>query len=197
MPNSIERFLLEDLDIRGAFVRLDTVWQQLLTDRDYPDQVVELLGQMSATTVLLSDNLKQRGRLTIQMRGSGPVSLLVIDCDETLNLRCMAQVDESIGRNTALVELLGHGQLVLSLDTESMREPYQSVVPITGHSIAEVFEHYLSKSEQLSSRFFLAASRDGIGGLFLQKMPSADQRDPDGWARIEALATTVKAGELP
>ena len=77
-----------------------------------------------------------------------------------------------------------------------MREPYQSVVPITGHSIAEVFEHYLSKSEQLSSRFFLAASRDGIGGLFLQKMPSADQRDPDGWARIEALATTVKAEEL-
>ena len=171
MADCIQRFLLEDLDIRGAFVRLDAVWAQLLTNRDYPAPVVELLGQMSATTVLLADNLKQPGRLTIQLRGTGPLSLMVIDCNETLNLRCMAQVGEAIGQNTALVDLLGHGQLLLSLDMDSMKEPYQSVVPISGHTIAEVFEHYLAQSEQLASRFFLAASPQGIAGLFLQKMP--------------------------
>ena len=196
MPNSIQRFLFDDLDIRGAVVRLDSVWQQLLTGRDYPAPVVQLLGQMTATTVLLADNLKQPGRLTIQLRGNGPVSLLVIDCSETLNLRCMAQVGESIGQNTALVDLLGHGQLLLSLDMDSMKEPYQSVVPISGHSIAEVFEHYLQQSEQLASRFFLAASAKGVAGLFIQKMPSTDQKDADGWARIEALAATVKPEEL-
>jgi redox-regulated HSP33 family molecular chaperone len=54
--------------------------------------------------------------------------------------------------------LLGDGQLLLSLDMPSMREPYQSIVPLDGESIAEVFEHYLGQSEQLPARFFLAAS---------------------------------------
>lgn len=196
MPNTIHRFLLEDLDIRGAVVRLDTVWQQLLTNREYPPRIVELLGQMTATTTLLADNLKQPGRLTIQLRGNGPVSLLVIDCSESLNVRCMAQVGEAIGSNTPLVELLGHGQLLLSLDMDSMKEPYQSVVPVQGHTIAEIFEHYLSQSEQLASRFFLAATHQGVAGLFIQKMPSSDQRDPDGWTRVEALASTAEQEEL-
>ncbi len=195
MSNTVQRFLFDDLDIRGAVVRLDSVWEKLMTGRDYPAAVVDLLGQMSATALLLSDNLKQAGRLTIQLRGSGPVSLLVIDCNEALNLRCMAHHEEHIGTGTAL-GLLGNGQLLLSLDLPTMREPYQSVVPLDGETIAAVFEHYLKLSEQLDSRIFLAASATGAAGLFLQKMPDADQRDPDGWARIEALAATVRPDEL-
>jgi molecular chaperone Hsp33 len=171
------------------------VWQSLLVNRNYPAPVVELLGQMSVTTLLLADNLKHPGRLTIQLRGEGPVSLLVIDCSESLNLRCMAQHGEKIAA-ASLVNLLGKGQMLLSLDMASMKEPYQSVVPLTGNTIAEVFEHYLQQSEQLSSRFFLAATAEGAAGLFIQKMPSTDARDPDGWARVEALAATAKPEEL-
>ena len=193
--NSVQRFLFDDLDIRGAVVHLGSVWKQLLANRNYPAQVVELLGQMSITTLLLADNLKQPGRLTIQLRGEGPVTLLVIDCDETLNLRCMAQHSDMI-EAASLVDLLGKGQLMISLDMPSMREPYQSIVPIVGNNIAEIFEHYLAHSEQLASRFFLTASTSAAGGLFLQKMPSSEERDADGWTRIEALAGTVKPEEL-
>ena len=195
MTNIVQRFLLDDLDIRGAVVRLDSVWQQLLTRRTYPAPVIELLGQMSATALLLADNLKHPGRLTIQLRGDGPISLLVIDCNEALNIRCMAQHSEGI-EAAAVGDLLGRGQLLLSLDRPTMREPYQSIVPLDGNSIAEIFEHYLEQSEQLASRFFLAASPTGAAGLFLQKMPTTDQRDADGWVRIEALASTVKPEEL-
>ena len=55
----VQRFLFEELDIRGAVVRLEAVWAQLLARRDYPPRVIELLGEMGATTVLLADNLKQ------------------------------------------------------------------------------------------------------------------------------------------
>ena len=191
----VQRFMLDDLDIRGAVVRLGAVWRQLLTDRDYPAPVVDLLGRMSATSLLLADNLKQPGRLTIQLRGNGPVSLLVIDCNETLNTRCMAQHDEEID-TTADIDLLGDGQLLLSLDTPARRKPYQSIVPLAGKNIAEIFEHYLMQSEQLASRFFLAATPTGVAGLFLQKMPTTDERDSDGWTRIEALAATAKPEEL-
>lgn len=126
---------------------------------------------MSATAVLLADNLKQPGRLTIQLRGDGPISLLVIDCNQALNVRCMAQHGKDIDNDAHAsdIDLLGQGQLLLSLDTPAMHEPYQSIVPLTGNNIAEIFEHYLKQSEQLASRFFLAAGPSGIAGLFLQK----------------------------
>ena len=84
MSNYVQRFLLENLDIRGAVVHLDSVWQAMLTGRHYPQPVSRLLGEMSAVTLLLGENLKQTGRLTIQLNGSGPVSMLVIDCTDTL-----------------------------------------------------------------------------------------------------------------
>jgi molecular chaperone Hsp33 len=202
MSDTVRRFLFDDLDIRGAVVRLDAVWQKLMAGRGYPAPVVDLLGQMTATAVLLADNLKQPGRLGIQMRGSGPVTLLVIDCSERLNLRCMAHHAKGIAAAPSpgpsqLLDLLGRGQLSLSLNTPARREPYQSVVPLEGATIAEVFGHYLRRSEQVVARFFLAASPAGAAGLYLQKMPAADhQRDPDGWTRIEALAATAKPEEL-
>ena len=196
MDDYVQRFLLDDLDIRGAVVRLGPVWRQLLTNRDYPAAVIALLGQMSATTLLLADNLKQAGRLTVQLRGDGPIPLLVIDCNEALNIRCMAQHDEKFDDAAPIATLLGDGQLLISLDLPSMREPYQSIVPIIGESIAEIFEHHLKQSEQLASRLFLTATPSGTAGLFVQKMPGADARDEDGWTRIEALAATVKPEEL-
>ena len=191
----VQRFLLDALDIRGVVVRLGPVWQKMLAGRHYPEPVAELLGEMSATTLLLGCNLKQTGRLTVQMRGNGPVSLLVIDCNEQLHIRGMARSSADLAPGTA-PELLGNGQLLISLDMPSMREPYQSLVPLDGNTIAEIFEHYLKQSEQRPSRLFLAASADAAAGLFLQKLPGADQCDPDGWTRIEALASTIKDAEL-
>ena len=195
MSNTVQRFLFDDLDIRGAIVRLDSVWHKLLEKRDYPAPIVKLLGQMCATTLLMADNLKEPGRLTIQLRGKGPVSLLVIDCNEDLNIRCLAQHRSHLPE-APLPQLLGDGQLVLNLALASRREPYQSIVPLAGASVAEVFAHYLQQSEQIASRFFLAADGDGVAGLFLQKMPSTDARDPDGWNRVEALAATASDAEL-
>jgi molecular chaperone Hsp33 len=196
VSDTARRFLFDELDIRGAVVRLDAVWRKLMSGRAYPAPVVGLLGQMTATAVLLADNLKHPGRLTLQLHGNGgPVSRLVIDCSEGLNLRCMAQYAENIAA-APLAGLLGRGQLLLSLDAPARREPYQSVVPLEGETVAEIFEHYLRRSEQVVSRFFLAASPSGAAGLCVQKMPSTDRRDVDGWTRVEALAATVRAEEL-
>ncbi|SDY75858.1 Hsp33 family molecular chaperone HslO [Nitrosomonas sp. Nm33] len=191
MNNYVQRFLLENLDIRGAVVHLDSVWQKMLQNRNYPASVVQLLGDMSATTLLLSGNLKQLGRLTVQLKGDGPVPMLVIDCNESLHLRGMAKYAPQVAAQP-VPDLLGRGQLVLTLDMLSMREAYQSIVPLDGDTIAEIFEHYFKQSEQLPSRLFLATSDNAIFGILLQKLPTADQQDPDGWTRIEALAATVQ-----
>lgn len=193
--NFVRPFLFEALDIRGAFVRLREVWQALSAGRGYAPPVTRLLGEMSAVTALISANLKQPGRMSFQLKGSGPVQLLVLDCDEQLRLRGMARADIDVA-DAPIPDLLGHGQLALTLDTSAMRQPYQSLVPLDGANIADVFEHYLERSEQQPTRLFLAADGQCSAGLFLQKLPEADRRDPDGWNRILTLAATVRPDEL-
>ncbi|HCV12538.1 MAG TPA: molecular chaperone Hsp33 [Candidatus Accumulibacter sp.] len=191
----LHRFLLDDLDIAGALVRLGPVWQKLLQDRGYPLAVARLLGELSACSLLVGSNLKQPGRVTLQLRGNGPISLLVIDCNEQLQIRGMAKSAQPTPEGS-LRELLGDGHLLLALDMPSMREPYQSIVPIDGDSIAEVFEQYLGQSVQLPARLFLAVSDETAAGLLLQKLPTTEERDADGWTRAEALAATVTRPEL-
>lgn len=193
--DSIERFLFDGLDIRGALVRLGPAWRQMHAGRGYADAARDLLGELTAVTAIIGCNLKTPGRLTFHLRGHGPVRLLVVDCDERLRLRGLAKAPEDL-RPAPLGELFGDGQLVLTLDTNVARQPWQSIVPLAGDSVAGVFEHYLMQSEQAPSRLWLMADAAHACGLFLQKLPDADGRDPDGWNRVQQLAATVTPAEL-
>ncbi len=197
--DAVHRFLFEDLDIRGALVQLGPSWAAMNSRRNYAAPVRDLLGEMAAVTALIGSNLKAPGRLSFQLQGHGPVSMLVMDCNEQLQLRGMAKSDLSAQAEihvTGIEELLGDGKLVLTLQPKAAQTPYQSVVPLTGSSVAAIFEHFLEQSEQTPARLWLAATADTACGLFLQKLPNADILDPDGWDRIEALAATLRPEEL-
>lgn len=201
----VRRFLFEDLDIRGAVVSLGNAWHEMHAGRDDPPAINALLGELATVTALIGGNLKTPGRITFQLQGRGLVSLLLVDCDEQLRLRGTAKHKIDAGGTTAakvgagetanFSELLGDGQLMLTLRTNS-GDPYQSVVPLVGDSLTAVFEHYLVQSEQQPAKLFLTASNDFAGGLFLQKLPDADAKDPDGWNRLIHLAATLKPAEL-
>ena len=191
----VRSFFFEQLDIRGAWVQLGPAWREMTAGRDYPEPALELLGQLAAVTTLLGANLKQRGRLGFQLRGAGKVSQLVMDCDEQLRLRGMVHTAARLPAGS-LPTLLGDGALTLTLDTEGMRQPYQSHVPLQGDTLAAVFEHYLEQSEQQPTRLWLAANHETAAGLFLQALPGAALRDADGWNRVQILAGTVQPEEL-
>jgi len=196
IPDStVQGFLLEEPDIRGAFVRLGSAWQRMISGRGYAPVVLRLLGETAAVASLIGANLKQPGRLSFHVRGHGPLSLLVVDCNERLRLRGMAKAEPGLVE-APLAELLGDGKLVLSLYPESAREPYQSVVPLVGDTVAAIFEHYLTQSEQQPTGLWLAADEMGAAGLFLQTLPGAEQKDADGWNRLRHLAATVRQEEL-
>jgi len=193
--DSVRRFLFEALDIRGAVVTLGNAWHEMQAGRNDPPGIATLLGEMAAITALIAGNLKTPGRLTFQLQGKGLVSLLLVDCDEQLRLRGTARYANAVLPAPTFQELLGDGQLVLTLHT-SAGDPYQSIVPLVGDSVTAVFEHYLAQSEQQPAKLFLTASEDFAGGLFLQKLPDADVKDPDGWNRINHLTATLKPAEL-
>jgi len=192
----VRRFLFEQLDIRGAVVSLGNAWHEMHAGRDDPPAINALLGELTAVTALIAGNLKTPGRLSFQLQGHGLVSLLLVDCDEQLRLRGTTRHKlAAVPSAPTFHELLGDGQLVLTLQTH-FGDPYQSIVPLVGNSLTEVFEHYLVQSEQQPARLFLTATDDFAGGMFLQKLPDADTKDADGWNRIGHLAATLKRGEL-
>ncbi|MEZ5609564.1 MAG: Hsp33 family molecular chaperone HslO [Rhodocyclaceae bacterium] len=191
----VQPFLFDDLDIRGSIVQINDAWRAMIDQRGYSAAVRAILGELTAVTAIMSANLKQPGRLTFQMHGHGPLSLMVVDCTEALNLRGYAKTDASVAGST-LGEIIGDGRLQLTLDIAGLDQPYQSLVPIEGDTVAAVFEHYLAQSEQQPAALWLVANGDTAAGLFLQKLPDADQRDADGWARVTQLAATVKPDEL-
>lgn len=195
MTDKVCRFLFEDLDIRGVLVQLSGAWAAMQHERGYRPQVKALLGEMAAVAALIGSDLKTPGRLSFQLQGSGAVSLLVVDCDEQLRLRGMARCEEAIAP-APLSELLGEGCLQLSLQSEKAAQPYLSTVPLVGETVAEIFQHYLVQSEQLPSRLWLSADGSQASGLFLQALPGAADRDPDGWNRVQLLAATLRPGEL-
>lgn len=193
--DNVQGFLFEELDIRGAIVHLNDSWTAIQRGRDYPEPVRALLGELCAVTTIIAANLKAPGRITLQLKGQGPISLLVVDCSEQLNLRGYAASETNIAALSA-AKLLGGGTLALTLETEGSKLPYQSHVPLSGDTIAAIFENYLVQSEQNPATLILAANSEHAAGLFLQKLPGADKLDTDGWNRVTRLAQTLTPNEL-
>jgi molecular chaperone Hsp33 len=191
----VQRFLFENLDIKGRLVCLTGAWQRMLDGRDYPEDIAALLGHTTALNVLLGANQKGSGRVTLQVQGSGPVKLLVADCTAELRIRGMASFEKDVEKFTSERNLLGDGRLSVTLEDVRSGQFYQSLVPLEGETLAEIFEHYLSQSEQTTAFLRLRADGGALCGLLLEKLPQADARDPDGWSRVTHLASTLTLDE--
>ena len=191
----VQRFLFEDLDIRGRLVCLTGAWQRMLDGRGYPEDIAHLLGHTTALNVLLGANQKGAGRVTLQVQGSGPVKLLVSDCTAELRIRGMAAYEKHAASGTNERNLLGDGRLSVTLEDVKSGQLYQSLVPLEGETLEQIFEHYLSQSEQVSAFVRLRADEGALCGLLLEKLPGADSRDPDGWNRVKHLAATLTLDE--
>jgi molecular chaperone Hsp33 len=191
----VQRFLFENLDIRGRLVCLTGAWQRMLDGRGYPEHIAELLGHTTALNVLLGANQKGAGRVTLQVQGSGPVKLLVADCTAELHIRGMAAFEKQEAVSASERRLLGDGRLSVTLEDMKSGQMYQSLVPLEGETLEQIFEHYLSQSEQSTTFLRLKADRGALCGLLLEKLPHADLRDPDGWNRVCHLAATLQLQE--
>ena len=187
----VQRFLFENLDIRGRLVCLTGAWKQMLDGRGYPEDIVSLLGHTTALNVLLGANQKGAGRVTLQVQGTGPVKLLVADCTAELRIRGMAHYDSDDVPQDSQRSLLGDGRLSVTLEDLKSGKFYQSLVPLEGETMEEIFAHYLSQSEQLPAYLRLFADGEALAGLLLEKLPGADSRDPDGWNRVMHFANTL------
>lgn len=196
--NVLNRYLFEDLSVRGELVQLDKAYQQIITSKEYPAPIQSLLGELLVATTLLTATLKFEGSITMQLQGDGPVSLAVINGDNNQKIRGVARWEGEITDDAGLHELMGKGHLVITIEPKK-GERYQGVVGLEGNDIAEVLEGYFLRSEQLKTRLWIrTGEKDGqphAAGMLLQVVPDGTG-SADDFEHLEQLTNTVKNEEL-
>jgi len=222
--SELHKFLFDGLPVRGMLVRLTEGWQELLSRHEagaeYPPELRNLLGEMSAAAVLMQANIKFNGALVLQVFGDGPVKLAVAEVQPDLSFRstakCVGAVEAGASLE-AMVNVNGKGRCAITLDPKDKfpgQQPYQGVVPLHGdlreplQKVSEVLEHYMLQSEQLDTRLVLAANGDIAAGLLIQRLPVEGEGNLEGkrneddiglsdaFNRISILAGTLTAEEL-
>jgi len=219
--SELHKFLFDGLPVRGMLVRLTGAWQELLSRREpgqeYPPELRDLLGQMSAAAVLMQANIKFNGALVLQVFGDGPVKLAVAEAQPDLAFRatakCVGEVAPGAGL-AAMLNLHGQGRCAITLDPRDKlpgQQPYQGVVPLSDADgaplakLSDVLEQYMRQSEQLDTRLVLAASGEIAAGLLIQRLPVEGEANlgearaeelAEAFNRIAILAASLTAEEL-
>jgi molecular chaperone Hsp33 len=208
--DTLRRFVFERYPFRGQLVHLGPAWQAMMEHHDYPANVRDALGEAVAAAALLASTLKFKGLLTLQLRGEGPMHLMLVECTDGLAMRAVARFRDPPGTRD-LRMLSRHGTLTVTVENEGAAKPYQGIVPLTGASMTECLREYFESSEQLPTRLWLHADGENLSGLLLQRLPvssksvgvteSGTQAVPedeveDAWRRVQLVADTVTGKEL-
>lgn len=191
--NEVQTFVLEDNGIRGALVRLEETWQQVVAAHEYPTEIRLLLGEGVVSTLLIASGLKTTPSVSLQLQGEGPLKLLLIQCTDGQRVRGMA----SFKPHEAGTPLLGEGKLVINLDTGKPNGFFQGIVPLTSTKLEGCLESYFAQSEQLDTRLVLRSDGQRVAGLLLQVLPGhGEPTAVDAFETAAACAATVTVEEL-
>lgn len=205
MVDKIHRFHLENLHVRGEWVSLSYSWQEIQKTTNYPEPVRHVLGEALVAISLLADSLKFDGSLILQIRGTEPVSMLVVQASADGAIRGIAHWQGEIAQDASFNDLFGAGTMVISVENNPKAgaqkgERYQSLVSLQGETLADCFKEYFAQSEQLNTRLWLAVNNESAAGMMLQSLPydeNADtDKDDEGWNHATILADTLKNEEL-
>lgn len=193
--DQLHPFIFEDSPIRGNLVHLDSTFKLALANQQLPMMVKKALGELMAASALLTSTLKMDGALVLQIQNKGQLKLLVVECNSNMNIRATAKWDGQIAEGANFLDHIKDGQCVITLDPKE-GQPYQSIVPIEGSSIADMLENYMLRSQQLDTTLQLSCDGESASGLLLQKLPELSSHDADAWNRVNILANTVTESEL-
>jgi len=182
-------FQLDQSDIRGRVARLDGVLDRVLAQHNYPPAIEALIAEAALLSAMIGQTIKLRWKLSLQIRGDGPVRLIATDYfgptddGQPARIRAYASFDaDRISDDARAFSEIGKGFFALLVDQGDGTVPYQGITPLAGGSLTACAETYFAQSEQLPTRFSLSygraqgAGRGGhwrAGGVMLQHMPKA------------------------
>lgn len=192
MNDQLNRYLFDNVHVRGELVQVSKTYQEITQNHDYPAPVNHLLGQMLTATSMMTALLKFEGDITVQIQGDGPISSIVVNGNDQQELRGVANITGEIATNK-LTDLFPKGYIVITI-TPKQGERYQGIVALDKDTLAQCLEAYFEQSEQLKTHFWLRVNDEHAAGMMIQALP--EESDDDGYDNLRQLSATIKDEEL-
>lgn len=170
------------------------------------------LGRTATVAAMMGVMLKGEERLTIQVKGDGPLGQIVVDANASGEVR--GYVDHphvhlpsnSQGKLDVAGAVGRTGYLHVTKDL-GLKEPYRGSVPIISGELAEDFTLYFADSEQSPSAVGLGVLVDTdnsvlhAGGFIVQVMPGLSEaqlvRLENAVAAMPHVTALLDQGETP
>ncbi|RXZ79302.1 Hsp33 family molecular chaperone HslO [Paenibacillaceae bacterium] len=198
--------------LRVFAVRTTALTEELRTRHQTLPTATAAFGRTAAAGAMMGAMLKGNEKLTIQVRGDGPIGQIVIDANANGEVRGYVEnaqvhlpsnqygkldVAGAVGRS-------GHIHIIKDL---GMKEPYRGSIPIISGELGEDFTYYFATSEQTPSAVGLGVlvDTDGsviqAGGFIVQLLPGLQDEDitrlEHALAAMPPVTALLDQGESP
>lgn len=204
MTDIRQRFYIHDCPVRGEAVHLQESLQTILKQRDYPQAIQVLLGEMLIASALLASTLKIEGCLSLQIQAQGSLKWATAECNHLGQVRALAdfEADDNFLTGTDSSTVLSNlvkGVLFINIEPK-VGSRYQGIVPLEHATLAECLVQYYDLSAQIPTRINISSTTEQAGGLLIQLLPRTEEEketiDQDLWPRLKLLTDTIKPEEL-
>lgn len=204
MSNLRQRFYIEDCPVRGEVVHLEEALHTILNQKEYPQAIQVLLGEMLSATALLASTLKIKGRVSLQIQAQGAFKWAMAECNHLGQIRGLADFEtdtrfETATDSSTVLSTLVSPVLFINIEPE-FGERYQGIVPLDRPNLAQCLMQYYDLSAQIPTQIVLASTPHCSAGLLIQLLPRTEEEkssiDEDLWPRLKMLTETLKADEL-
>lgn len=186
--------------VRAFAIRTTELVEELRRRHDTFPTATAALGRTVTAAAMMGAMLKGEEKLTVQVKGDGPIGQIVADANAKGEVR--GYVNEPhvhlpsnrMGKLDVAGAVGTTGFINITKDL-GLKEPYRGSIPIVSGELGEDFTYYFAKSEQTPSAVGLGVlvNEDNsvivAGGFIIQLLPGLDD------AEITAIENAV--GALP
>lgn len=183
----IYSFILGGGRFRGRILHATRLIREMRANHGLGPLETMILGQAYMGALIMASNLKEEGRVQLNIECAGPLKGLSVEADSHGTVRGYLKENPIVlekpleSGDTSL--LFGPGFLSVSRKEGTMKIPHTSQVMLPHGSIGRDLASFYLESEQIPSLFNLSVKFDNQGelnaggALFLQVMPGTDGKE--------------------
>lgn len=188
MKDQIIKFLAHDGKISVVCASTTNLVEEARKLHDLSPLATAALGRVLTITALIGSEMKNKtDKLTIQVKGNGPIGKIVAVSDNTPRVKaCISNPHVDLPLNEFgkldVGGAVGYKGFINVIKDIGLKEPYIGISPLTSGEIADDFANYFQTSEQKQTAVALGVlvDKDGVrssGGYIITPMPDATEEE--------------------
>lgn len=188
MADKVTKFLAYNGKISVSCCNTTELVEKSRETHDLSPVATAAFGRLLSMAVLIAADIKNKDdKLTLQVKGNGPLGMMMVTANKELNLKGYVvnpYVDIPLNEDGKLNvgNAVGHEGYINVIKDIGLKDQYVGICPLVSGEIAEDFANYYVNSEQKQSAVALGVlvDKNGVkssGGYLIQPMPDATEEE--------------------